>query len=588
MQLPQAHQNLFAKTSALAAELKYIQNQIQKKEDQLKKDISALTHAVRSTASIHKSEATKDALARYFTDTEQVLKAWGNKVASYDAGLSFREKFGDSLLVFVYGKVKAGKSSLGNYVATGVTQLSAEQLKALEKIQQQPEFFLHENNTNFSQEISLEQGFAVGDVETTSSIQGFKKPGLTWIDSPGLHSTNTENGDLAAKYVEAADLIIYPMNSAQPGRESDLAELKELLQVGKRILVLIARCDEIEVDVNDDGEVVNTRVMKSEAKRQDQESYVQKKLDELCTELGVTKADTAVHSISVSYAEEGNNSEQSMQDSGMQALFSKLESILQSEGIELKKQVPEKNLNSFYQLLIQGEGELSLSTVKLPLEGAREKLKTMGTELEDIKEQALGRINLNFANEVDKLVEQFASSKNISRVSQELSEVIERLIAKHYRQPVKEKYQEALQLLVTTTESMALTQHVQFKDNYQDIEFDVTKKRKAIGSGLGSVVGGVAGFFIAGPLGSAIGATAGGLTGGVAGGFFTSKETKNIRVGDNREEVKDQLIKAGQEKVEVILDELHQGFCAEIIEPIDQSLKKVINQITDFQNKIKR
>lgn len=586
MQLSQVHQNLFAQTSALASELTAIQNQVKKKEQQLMADISALTRAVRNTASGQKPAAINDALEHYFSATEQVLKAWEAKVESYDAGLNFREKFGDSLLVYVYGKVKAGKSSLGNFIATGASKPTAEQLEALAQNQQSPEFFLQENNAEFAQEVSLEQGFAVGDVETTSSIQGFTKPGLTWVDSPGLHSINTANGGLAAKYVEAADLIIYPMNTAQPGRHSDLIELKKLLQAGKRILVLITRSDTVESDETEDGEIVNVLMMKPAAQRQDQETYVQEKLNELCAELGITNADTAVHCISVNYAEHGGNSEQSMQDSGMQALFNKLESILQSEGLELKKQVPEKNLKAFYQLLSQGAGELSLLTLKNPLIHAKQELEKLRTELEHVKEQAVGRIKLDFANQADSLVEQLADSQDISRINQELSAVIEHLVGQHYRQPVKAKYQEALQILVTTAENMALTQDVQFENKYQSISFDVTKKRKAVGSGLGSLVGGALGFIFGGPAGGAIGAAAGGLLGGTAGGLFTSTETKRICVGDNREQVKDQLIKTGQDKIQIILDELHQCVCAEIIDPINQSLNQVINQITQFQNSI--
>lgn len=42
---------------------------------------------------------------------------WQKQVMARAKGARFRENVNDSLLVFVYGKVKSGKSSLGNFVA---------------------------------------------------------------------------------------------------------------------------------------------------------------------------------------------------------------------------------------------------------------------------------------------------------------------------------------------------------------------------------------------------------------------------------------------------------------------------------------
>ncbi|MCP5972895.1 dynamin family protein, partial [Klebsiella pneumoniae] len=74
-------------------------------------------------------------------------------------------------------------------------------------------------------------------------IQGFKLPGFTWVDSPGLHSTNTANGDLARKYVDQADLILYTMNSQAPGRQSDMSEVSSLLNGKRSLMILLTGSD---------------------------------------------------------------------------------------------------------------------------------------------------------------------------------------------------------------------------------------------------------------------------------------------------------------------------------------------------------
>ncbi|PQJ96335.1 hypothetical protein [Chromatium okenii] len=56
----------------------------------------------------------------------------------YQRNTEFRENFGDSLLVYVYGKVKAGKSSIGNYVAYGHGDPHRSIIDAAEPT---PEFF---------------------------------------------------------------------------------------------------------------------------------------------------------------------------------------------------------------------------------------------------------------------------------------------------------------------------------------------------------------------------------------------------------------------------------------------------------------
>ena len=52
---------------------------------------------------------------------ESTNNEWDKKISAHDRGIKFRSGFNDSLLVFVYGKVKSGKSSLGNYIAWGNT-----------------------------------------------------------------------------------------------------------------------------------------------------------------------------------------------------------------------------------------------------------------------------------------------------------------------------------------------------------------------------------------------------------------------------------------------------------------------------------
>lgn len=581
------HQEFYQHTSQLANELTAIENLVKDKEQKLLGGIKTLTKAVQNAAKVKQPQTVKAMVASYFAELDQVLLVWQHKVANFDAGLTFREQFGDSLLVFVYGKVKAGKSSLGNYMASGRGKPDEAWMAQLGRTLHQPEFFLAEQNKKFAEAINFKQGFQVGDVETTSSIQGFRVPGLTWVDSPGLHSVNGENGDLAQKYVDSADLIIYPMNTAQPGRGTDLQELESLLKAGKRILVLITRCDEVDEDVDDAGNLISRRVMKSAKSRQDQAGYVQKSLDKLCAKLGITDADTEVQTVSVDYAESHNNSAQAMTESGMQVLFDKLQRILKSDGIELKKQVPMDNLQHFYRQLLQQGGELSLMNLRNPLIAALNKLSAQQVQLQQISEQAQSRIALHLSNQLDQVVDKYAGSNDMPGLNKELQILIEQALAAHYQQPMQELYQQTLGAFSAVTSDMGLCMDLSFENTYADITVDVSRKSAAVGSGLGGVLGGIAGFFLGGPVGAAIGSTVGGLAGGAAGSSFNSQETRTITVGDNREQIKDILLGKSREQVSDIINHLNQQTSDELLMPLQRALEQVLQQTDVFHAYLK-
>lgn len=584
MTLLTTHKNFYQHTTALAQELTAIEMEVKQHEQALFAQINTLTLAVKKASQAKQPKVVSEAIKTYFDQTNQVLEAWQKKVNSFEAGLSFRKKFGDSLLVFVYGKVKAGKSSLGNYIATGRSEFDSDWMNELATQLHQPEFFSEEVNLKFEEEINYEQGFQVGEKETTGCIQGFTVPGLTWVDSPGLHSTNTENGDLAQKYVESADLIIYPMNSAQPGRSTDFQVLEELLKAGKRVLILITRSDYTETDYDETGKRIDTRTMKTDKNRQDQEAYVQNEVDKLCEKLGVTNADTSALSISVAYAEEHGNSIEAMNASGLPALFNKLEAIIGSEGIALKKKTPQINLQAFYRALLEEGTDLSFTGLLTPLQEALDTLNKQQQSLERITDQAKTRINYTVANMIDQLVEEHAASRDIDALESALDLEIKEAIAKEYQQPLQELYQTAIGALAEVPTSMGASTGLSFTDKSHNIVVDISKKSAAIGGGIGASAGALAGFLIGGPIGSMAGSLVGGLAGGKAGSYFNSQEVRTIKCGDNREEIKDLLLNKSDEAVEDILINLKTAAKNEVLTPLESALKQVHQQALTLQN----
>ena len=281
---------------------------------------------------------------------EETNQNWQKKITTQDTGVHFRAGFNDSLLVFVYGKVKSGKSSLGNYMAWGHTDPTDQQKRKIKK-ELQPVYFSGQKTEvkggDVAKEAEIKKEFRVGATEATSSIQGFSLDGLTWIDSPGLHSINQENGDLAKDYVEHADLILYTMKSDSPGRESDLNEILNLYRTDKKIILLLTGSDDVAHDWDDEkDEMISTTVMKDRQRRLDQQKYVRSALEKISELAGKTN-NIEILSFSARYAQENEGQVDNFADSGMGQLFAALGKIAREDGVKLKHRTPMLNFKNF-------------------------------------------------------------------------------------------------------------------------------------------------------------------------------------------------------------------------------------------------
>lgn len=488
-----------------------------------------------------------DGIFSAISDTD---KAWQANLASYDKGLSFRQNFQDSLLVFVFGKVKSGKSSLGNYMAWGHTDPS-QTLKSSVPRDLQPEYFTGENtkaqNGDADGEALRRREFRVGATEATSSIQGFRLPGLTWVDSPGLHSVNDINGKLAQEYVSHADLILYTMSSGSPGRASDLKEIRELKSKGKETLILITGSDLNEDDWDDElGEPVSRVQMKSKDIRLQQREYIAKELD------GVNSKD--IISNSARYAQEHLTEPEEMLNSGMVELFNRLHSISKNQGVQIKRAVPMTNFSNFldkcrnelqpYTQLINELNEqivsLQCSVPKVMMRYAREAQQDLSAII-NIKFNSLENDRDN-----DELINQ-----ELKNASQDWNEELQRVIGHALEQGLADISSELKQAADKTwyTASLELPNFSIEKVTEQiPVGYEAGTKKRNSGWGriLGAIAGGTAGFFLGGPAGAALGASSAGEAGGAAGGAFgddakLKMKTIELNIGDNFESLKKEI-----------------------------------------------
>jgi hypothetical protein len=512
--------------------------------------------------------------AQCLEEINPMLDAWLQDVSNYDRGTKFRAGFDDSLLIFVYGKVKAGKSSLGNFLAYGETEPTTETIDAASP---QPFFFWTEgtgaNEVMSSTEMNRKRHFGVGALETTSSIQGFTLPGLTWIDSPGVHSMNAVNGQLAKDYAASADLVIFLSNSSSPGRRSDLAEIKDLLEKQKTLMVLLTASDFFDDDIDDEGNETTERVMKSEEDRQGQIELLSIELAAFNDQLEGRLKETQVHSVSVSYAQEGNSEDQNRRwnDSGLAEFAANIADIANSQGLALKRETPLRNLAAFCTRLLESLDRLdtSLGEIRSSLKEAREQLHREG-------ENALIYVGNSLSVEVDKLADQHAM--NDSAFSTACWKAFDDIYSQYASKLCTGINQSFDDLAVNAQAIMPTDTGIPgFSQRTEKLKFKSSKYEsvgKAGGGGLGGFGGAEAGMAlgtllmpgigtaIGGVLGAALGAWAGSKAGAAAGRPFNEETEYDFAVGDNRLDVsletRKHLVTRAELKIAALCGQLDQ------------------------------
>lgn len=514
--------------------------------------VSRLSAHLRSARDrLPKGSPVRPQVLGFIAMMKATQEEWDLKVAGRKKGVQFRARFEDSLLVFINGKVKSGKSSLGNYMAWGHTDPQDEQ-KGQMPPRLVPTHFSDERTTvesgDAQDEAQSRREFRVGATEATSTIQGFSLPGLTWVDSPGLHSLNRENGELARAYVEHADLILYTMKSDSPGRASDLDEIKELLNRGKKVLLLLTGSDDNK-DVVDkaSGTLVSNVVMKSQETRARQRDYVRSALEKVCSAEEVKQVE--IVSLSAHYAQLHAGDADAFADSGVGQLCATLHRIAQSEGVRMKQRTPTTNLRNF--LLDCGAGlepyRALIGGFKAPLQALklRSERQLNGSvhegqqELQQFIDDFFMQIEAERgdASRVEKRLADFEKALNTRYqeiATWQLGRIFEDIMA-GFASAVHDTYSSSGMVQLPDFQLQKITEKIP----------TVEKGTRTLASLLGSIAGGIAGFFLGGgPAGAAVGASLGGGLGGATGSSASTRYRDiELTVGDNLQEIRLQALR---------------------------------------------
>lgn len=280
-------------------------------------------------------------------DLEKLLNDVKAVITNAQKGMKFISKYEQSFNIAVFGKVKAGKSYLGNFIMGN--EIRDLGIRTVYDKLERPKVHVYDRGKRSTQEKLAEfsdeegsGGFRVDPNEATSTIQLFKLGGMTWFDTPGIGSVTWENEMLAKEYVDNADLVLYLSNSDAAGTRQDFKEMKALSEKRSRFVLVLTQSDTVEEDVDDDGEIIGILTPKSEKDRRDTEQHMRSTLAAnkiKCPEILTVSVKLAFESLK-------KNDDNMFKGSNIGDFLKILVDITRNEGAKLKLDTPIKRINA--------------------------------------------------------------------------------------------------------------------------------------------------------------------------------------------------------------------------------------------------
>lgn len=359
----------------------------------------------------------------------KAIASWQHTVNRYVDGKEFVNKFEKSLLLIVFADVNAGKSSLGNFI-------SGYSFKDTPygKLYTNPKHYSYdyaEKSSNSGKEVELKDGFfEVKSIQATSSIQYFTLlDGLTWVDTPGIHSLSTEYEELAKDYVKFADLILFVTPSGSPWKQDEGEEVEKLIKSGKPLLITITKSDVKTLTDIINGQDIITLAPKSDENRAQQEQRVKDEISKL--DHGSVIGQTKYISISTHLADKAmeDQDEEMFEQSNFPKFFEQIGTVISEKAVELKMRRPKDELNSVIGEIISGSGGfIGIEALSRNLKEAEKKIDESGNQLCLLKDTILANVKGKINNEIYTLL---CSKKNGGLNNDEISAQIGDIINKN-------------------------------------------------------------------------------------------------------------------------------------------------------------
>lgn len=426
--------NRFADTMANTVEkFKGVRESAEGKTEEIDKCIQTFNKSVEQ-AKAHKLKAKDKSIQEIYDASTKVLKdtldGLTKELEEARDGMQFIQDNENSLNVVVFGKVKAGKSYLGNLMMGNAirklpTKTSYDRLEQPKvKVYDQGTCTTQDKLKEVTEENDASGGFGGNNREATRVIQLFHLGAMTWVDTPGFGSLTEENQELAREYVKNADLVIFASNSDAAGTQQDFQEMKELYDMGKRFLLVLTQSDTLDEDCDDYGNIKPILVPKSDDDRRSTENYMKETLKKHGIKLGDENILTISAFLGLTALEKGE--EARFESSNMGKFWNLLSDITEQEGTILSKKAFGDRVNTALQSL---QDKLEDAEKKL-LDGnasreqkERDMKKKAALTIRDAKDECSQKV-ASLIQEKSKEVEETKEPFSAADLKQILSKVV--------------------------------------------------------------------------------------------------------------------------------------------------------------------
>ncbi|WP_130802025.1 dynamin family protein [Acinetobacter ihumii] len=344
------------------------------------------------------------------------IRLWDLKWAELAEAQSVADAFHDKVMLLVFGKFNAGKSSLCNLLAECFRRQG----------QSVRYFYVQHEQIHYSEALLRE-----GATETTAQLQGVcLGERLVLLDTPGLHSATAENAALTQRFIDSADGMLWLSSSTSPGQVQELHALARELKRHKPLFPVITRSDQVEED-EVDGEICTVLCNKPVAQRRLQEADVkaraEDKLREMAVDVHLLKAPV---SISTQMARQADMNQKAMTEAGFERLFAALLEMIQPALCYKQRKPAEVFLHHLQEQVL----EAFVQDIQPISDQVQLSLHHMQTALLQQQRRIAEQVWKSVLPELPQLLEQHASTQAIDQVYTTLNQWLAEARDQHVQQ----------------------------------------------------------------------------------------------------------------------------------------------------------
>ena len=399
-----------------AVDLAPVQQRMQAWLSELTEALSA--HQIEVPGSLRAAHALAQQTRELNTLLTRSAQAWERQWEELEPARELAQSFELRVMLLVYGKFNAGKSSLCNFLADSFAAHG------------KPVQYFHVARGHI---VETAVPLSEGAVETTARLQGVCLGAhLVLLDTPGLHSVTPENAALTQRFTDCADAVLWLTSSTSPGQVQELDALARELHRHKPVLPIITRSDTIEED-EVEGEIVKLLRNKCPANRLLQETDVWQrglaKLQQMEVDARLLQPPV---SVSVHMAREQGASAQALGDSGFAQLCAALRDIVEPARAYKQRKPAEVMLHHLEENVL---GALA-SRVQPALSQLDAMLRQERARLLELQPRLVRAVLRRVLPELPALLERYAPLHDVAGLCNEVAEVLHAAVRQQVQQDI--------------------------------------------------------------------------------------------------------------------------------------------------------